>query len=127
MGSAAAWARVIIVNHNAGSLLQGCIDALAAQTHDDFEAVIVDNASSDGSVEALRIPDGRFKVRLAGANLGFAAANNLAAADCAADWIATLNPDTLTSGTWLEGATQCHFAPSGRQDVRLDADRCPPA
>ena len=99
---AAAWVRVIIVNHNAGPLLQNCIDALAAQSVADFEAIVVDNDSSDGSAEALRLPDGRFRLHLAHANLGFAAANNLAAADCKAPWLATLNPDTVAGKTWLE-------------------------
>jgi GT2 family glycosyltransferase len=102
MGSAAAWARVIVVNHNSGPLLQGCVDALAVQTLSQFEAVIVDNASTDGSAKALRLPDSRFRLQLAGANLGFAAANNLAAADRGPDWIVTLNPDTVPSATWLE-------------------------
>ena len=77
---AAAWVRVIIVNHNAGPLLQNCINALAAQSLAGFEAIIVDNDSSDGSAKALRLPDGRFRLHLAHANLGFAAANNFAAA-----------------------------------------------
>ena len=99
---AAAWVRVIIVNHNAGPLLQNCIDALAAQSLADFEAIVVDNDSSDSSAEALRLPDDRFRLHLARANLGFAAANNLAAADCKAPWLATLNPDTVAGKTWLE-------------------------
>ena len=99
MGSAAAWARVIVVNHNSGPLLQGCVDAVAVQTQSHFETVIVDNASTDGSVKALRLPDSRFRLHLAGANLGFAAANNLGAADCGEDWIVTLNPDTVPSAT----------------------------
>lgn len=102
MKSGTPWVRVIVVNHNAGPLLQPCVDALAAQTLGDFEAVIVDNASSDGSVDALRLSDGRFQVRLAGANLGFAAANNLGISGCDAKWIATLNPDAEPRETWLE-------------------------
>lgn len=109
MGSMAAWARVIVVNHNAGPLLQRCIDALAAQTLPEFEAVIVDNASSDGSIEALRLPDIRFRVQLAGGNLGFAAANNLAASGCNAAWIATLNPDAEPRATWLEELRRATF------------------
>jgi GT2 family glycosyltransferase len=102
MGSVAAWARVIVVNHNAGPLLQLCVDALAAQTLAEFEAVIVDNASSDGSIEALRLPDDRFRIELARANLGFAAANNLAARNCKPAWIVTLNPDAEPRAIWLE-------------------------
>jgi len=92
------------------------IDALAAQSLAYFEAIIVDNDSSDGSAKALRLPDDRFRVHLADANLGFAAANNLAAADCKAPWIATLNPDAIAGKTWLEelrGATLRH------PDVRM--------
>ena len=100
--SAEAWARVIIVNHNSGPLLQACINALSLQTISQFDTVIIDNASSDGSAEALRLPDSRFRLHRAGANLGFAAANNLGAADCGADWIVTLNPDTVPGPTWLE-------------------------
>jgi GT2 family glycosyltransferase len=98
----AAWVRVVIVNHNAGPPLQNCIDALAAQSLACFEAIIIDNDSSDGSAEALRLPDDRFRLHLARANLGFAAANNFGAADCKAPWVATLNPDTVAGKTWLE-------------------------
>lgn len=102
MAAVAPWARVIVINHNTGPLLQGCVDALAAQTLAEFEAVIVDNASLDGSVESLRLPDDRFRVVLVGTNLGFAAANNLAVSDCGTDWIATLNPDAEPRQNWLE-------------------------
>jgi N-acetylglucosaminyl-diphospho-decaprenol L-rhamnosyltransferase len=102
MSSGSPWARVIIVNHNAGPLLQRCVAALAAQTFPGFEAVIVDNASKDGSVEALHLPDGRFRIERAGTNLGFAAANNLGAAGCGTDWIATLNPDAEPGEAWLD-------------------------
>jgi N-acetylglucosaminyl-diphospho-decaprenol L-rhamnosyltransferase len=102
MSSDAAWARVIVVNHNAGPLLQRCIDALAAQTFAQFEAVVIDNASSDGSIEALRLPDDRFHIERPGANLGFAAANNRAAFNCVPFWLAMLNPDAAPRATWLE-------------------------
>jgi GT2 family glycosyltransferase len=102
MGPVATWARLIIVNHNSGPLLQGCINALAAQTLPQFQVVVVDNDSNDASAAALRLPDSRFRLHLAGANLGFAAANNRGAAGCEAEWIITLNPDTVPGATWLE-------------------------
>ena len=97
----APWVRVIIVNYNGGSLIQPCLDALAAQTFQDFEAVVVDNASTDGSLAALRLPDQRFKVVANAANVGFAAANNIGARGCSAPWLATLNPDTVAEPAWL--------------------------
>jgi N-acetylglucosaminyl-diphospho-decaprenol L-rhamnosyltransferase len=95
------WVRIIVVNYNAGPLLQDCVDALAAQTMQDFEVIILDNGSSDDSIVRLVLPDKRFWVQHAGANLGFAVGNNMAARDCGTPWIATLNPDTRPSPTWL--------------------------
>jgi GT2 family glycosyltransferase len=94
--------RVIIVNYNAGPFIQPCLDALAAQSFADFEAVVVDNASTDGSAASLRLPDRRFTLIRNETNAGFAAANNIGAAGCRAPWIATLNPDTVAEPTWLE-------------------------
>lgn len=93
---------VCIVAYQSGEFLQPCVDALAAQTFSDFEAVIIDNASSDGSIEALRLPDARFRVELMGDNLGFAVGNNVAARASKAEWLATLNPDTRADPNWLE-------------------------
>jgi GT2 family glycosyltransferase len=101
-GTGGPWVRVIVVNYNAGPLLQACVDALAAQSFRSFEAVIVDNASSDGSADRLRLPDRRFSLIRNKANVGFAAANNIGALDCRAPWLATLNPDTVAEPTWLE-------------------------
>lgn len=96
------WVRVIIVNYNAGQMLQPCIDALAAQTFADFEVVVVDNASTDGSADALSLPDRRFRIIFNASNAGFAAANNIGARDCRAPWLAMLNPDTVAEPDWLE-------------------------
>ena len=40
------WVRIVIVNYNAGVMLQACVDALAGQTMADFETVVVDNRST---------------------------------------------------------------------------------
>lgn len=99
---AAPWVRVVLVNYNAGALLQEVVAALAAQSRPDFEAVIVDNASTDGSAEALRLPDGRFRLLPAGGNLGFAAGCNLGAQGAKTPWLAMLNPDAVPAPDWLE-------------------------
>jgi N-acetylglucosaminyl-diphospho-decaprenol L-rhamnosyltransferase len=99
--SRSPWVRVIIVNYNAGAMLQACVDALAAQTMADFEAVVVDNGSTEIPISDLRLPDSRFRTEHAGANIGFAAANNLGARYNACCWLATLNPDTRPRPYWL--------------------------
>lgn len=93
---------VIVVAYNAGEYLQPCIDALSRQSFAHFEAVIVDNASSDAAVKALKLPDARFRIDPVGENIGFAAANNRATRASAARWIATLNPDAVPDVRWLE-------------------------
>jgi GT2 family glycosyltransferase len=116
---------VIIVAYESGAFLQPCIDALARQTFDDFEAVIVDNASSDGSVRDLRLPDDRFKIINLQLNTGFAAANNLAAAGSEADFLVLLNPDAVAEPDWLEtliaaARTAPDIASVGSLQRRLD-------
>ena len=95
------WVRVVIVNYNAGPMLQACVDALASQTMPDFETVIVDNASTVQPISGLRLPDDRFRIRRAADNIGFAAATNRGAEGSTARWIATLNPDTRPRPGWL--------------------------
>lgn len=92
---------VVIVAYNSGSLLNDCVAALRAQTHADFQAVIWDNASTDGAVGRLDL-DERFRVIRGEENLGFAAANNRAAALIRSRYVATLNPDAFPEKDWLE-------------------------
>lgn len=95
------WVRIVIVNYNAGPMLQACVDALASQTMTAYEAVIVDNSSKDCPISGLRLPDDRFQIRHAGDNIGFAAATNLGTRGSTVPWIAALNPDTRPRPDWL--------------------------
>ncbi|WP_435548187.1 glycosyltransferase family 2 protein [Desulfobacterium sp. N47] len=94
---------VAIVNWNGERFLDRCLSALLAQTVMPHEIILVDNASTDASIEIVR----RFSsVRLLAQNenLGFAHGNNLAikAADVESEWIALLNPDAFPKPRWLE-------------------------
>ncbi len=93
---------VIIVNHNAGDYLRPCVESLLGQTLINFECILIDNGSSDGSLATLPELDARFTIIKAGENLGFAVANNRAAERMSADWIALLNPDAFARPDWLE-------------------------
>jgi GT2 family glycosyltransferase len=92
---------VVIVAFNAGGDLQRCLDALEAQTFADWEAVVWDNASTDGAVDRLTV-GARVRIVKHPQNLGFAAANNRAAALSRAPFIVTLNPDAFAQADWLE-------------------------
>jgi GT2 family glycosyltransferase len=94
---------VIIVNWNGEQFLERCLFALMAQTVKPYEIILVDNASSDGSVEIAR----RFSsVRLIALdqNIGFARGNNLAfeRACAESEWVALINPDAFADQCWLE-------------------------
>ena len=93
--------RIVIVNLNAGENLRCCVEALRKQTEMDFEVKIVDNASSDGSLQYIPA-DERFAIIPAGTNTGFAAGCNLGARDCLARFIIFLNPDAFAEPHWLQ-------------------------
>lgn len=95
------WVRIIIVNYNSGNYLRECVKSLLSQIFEDFEAVIVDNGSTDASLDGLP-DDPRLRIARLNKNLGFATANNRGAEGCESPWIATLNPDTLPAETWLQ-------------------------
>jgi len=92
---------VIIVNYNAGDWLAQSVQSVIDQSFQNFECFIVDNKSSDESLTKLPALDKRFKIIHAQDNLGFAAGNNLAAAQANGTWLALLNPDAFAHKDWL--------------------------
>ncbi|MFN0024604.1 MAG: glycosyltransferase family 2 protein [Parvularculaceae bacterium] len=95
---------VIIVNYNSGDRLARCLEHLSRQTYRDFEVIVVDNASADGSLgSAIASAPAPLSPRVidAGSNLGFAAANNLAAREATGEWLVFLNPDAYAERDWL--------------------------
>ncbi|HEU0131618.1 MAG TPA: glycosyltransferase family 2 protein [Mycobacteriales bacterium] len=94
-------ATVVIVNWNGAHLLGPCLDALAKQDVSDFETVVADNASTDGSVELLRRDYPWVRVVETGANLGFAGGNNAALRTCTTPFVVLLNNDAVPEPSWL--------------------------
>ncbi len=94
---------VIIVNYNGGDYLQMAVDSLEHQTFRNFETWIVDNDSSDTSMELLDLSrHDNAQVIMAGRNTGFAEGNNIAARRAAGEWIVLLNCDATAEPDWLE-------------------------
>lgn len=92
---------VIIVNYNSGQDLARCLDGLEAQTFRDFEILVVDNQSTDGSLDIAQAQLSQTEIINAGGNLGFAKANNIAAERAKGVWLALLNPDAVAEPDWL--------------------------
>ncbi|CAB4625255.1 unannotated protein [freshwater metagenome] len=106
--STAARVRVVVLNFNGGVLTLKCLRHLrnldwpAAQ----LEIVCVDNASTDGSVEAIRGEFPEVEIRQTGSNLGFPA-NNLAMSDLqGVDYVALLNNDAYVEPEWLSALAE---------------------
>lgn len=94
---------VIILNYNGRHLLQECIDSVFQQTYENYEIIVVDNGSSDGSSEFLEEKYGD-KIRLVinKTNLGFAEGNNVGIAVSSGYYVALLNNDAIAEPAWLE-------------------------
>ncbi|GIV83474.1 MAG: glycosyl transferase [Candidatus Roseilinea sp.] len=92
---------LVIVNWNGLRHLPSCFDALRAQTFTDFQVWLVDNGSTDGSVEWVRRREPQTRLLLNAHNRGFAAANNQAIRAGSAPYVATLNNDTMPDPRWL--------------------------
>jgi GT2 family glycosyltransferase len=93
---------VIIPNLNGREILGVCLRSLERQTFKDFEVVIVDNGSTDGSVESVRNEFPWLGTIIENqTNLGFAKACNQGIEGSGGDLIALLNNDTEAHPDWL--------------------------
>ncbi|GAC1439617.1 MAG: hypothetical protein NVS3B26_03000 [Mycobacteriales bacterium] len=96
-------ATVIVVNWNGERLLRSCLDALARQqTAFPFLTWVVDNASSDSSVDVLRTEYPHVRVLQNDANLGFAGGNNIALRQVTTPHAVLLNNDATPEPDWLD-------------------------
>jgi GT2 family glycosyltransferase len=98
---------VVIPNWNGERFLRVCLPALAAQTCRDFETIVVDNGSSDGSLRYLETLGPQARVIRNPDNLGFAAAANQGARAADGRFVALLNNDTEPEPDWLGRLVAC--------------------
>ncbi len=97
---------VVIVNFNSGDLLARCVEHLENQSRPADRILVVDNHSTDHSLDTVSERPAVEIVQLE-ENLGFATANNIAFHElAAADYIITLNPDAFPEPGFIE-ALQC--------------------
>jgi GT2 family glycosyltransferase len=87
---------VVIVCWNAKHYLELCLESLAAAPpRRSMEVLVVDNASTDGSVEMIEAKFPWVKLIKSSENLGFAKGNNVAIRQCQGRYIALVNPDVI--------------------------------
>ena len=86
---------VIIVNWNSLDFLRKCLaSAYRHISEASFEIIVVDNASPEGGVDALKLEYPYISIVKSRVNLGFAGANNLGFKSSSGDYLLFLNPDT---------------------------------
>ncbi|HJZ05777.1 hypothetical protein A2634_03750 [Candidatus Amesbacteria bacterium RIFCSPHIGHO2_01_FULL_48_32] len=88
---------IIILSYNVERLLLGCLASLygAKKRSDDWEIIVIDNASSDNSVAQVKKHFPKVKLIVNKTNTGFAAGNNFGIKKSSGKYVLLLNPDTL--------------------------------
>ncbi|MBT3605646.1 MAG: glycosyltransferase family 2 protein, partial [Candidatus Latescibacteria bacterium] len=86
---------MVVVNWNAGEHLVSCVRSLFDQVDIDVDVVVVDNASSDCSLDGLAVFGNRVQVVQTGENLGFGRGVNRGVAVSDAPFVVVLNPDVV--------------------------------
>ncbi|GFP29558.1 rhamnosyltransferase [Candidatus Hakubella thermalkaliphila] len=95
---------VIIPNLNGREYLKDCLDSLYVLNYDldQIEIIVVDNGSTDGSVEFVQKSYPQVMLIPNKENIGFAPANNLGARQAWGEYVAFLNNDTRVDADWLK-------------------------
>ena len=115
---------IVIVSFNVKTLLRECLTSLSG-IPDEYEIIVVDNASSDGSQEMIKNEFPEVSFIDTGENIGFSPANNLAVNSSKADYILLLNPDTIVFKNTLQLWLKLHIeSAAGLSGCRLlNSDR----
>jgi GT2 family glycosyltransferase len=91
-----------ILNWNGGDLVVRCLRSLRRQTYLPRQRVVIDNGSTDGSIERLQAEDPELEIIVNGHNLGFARAANQAVGAARGRWLLLLNLDVELEPDYVE-------------------------
>ncbi len=95
-------ASIIVLNWNGLSVLAPCLEAIAQNTLiDDYEVIVLDNASSESGIEEVVKPYPKVRLIQEEVNHGFSRGNNLAIRQATGEYLVILNNDTLPRRDWL--------------------------
>src|SRR6202158_2778364 len=93
---------VTIVTYNSGRFIKRCLESVLAQKYPYKEIIVIDNASTDGTIDLLEQFDDRVQIYYNDDNVGFAVAQNQAIKLSNGDWVLTLNPDVLLLPNFIQ-------------------------
>ncbi len=92
---------IIVVNWNGRNLLKECLDSIIAQTFHNWQLIVVDNKSSDNSVDFIRRQYPVAEILSNLINMGFSGGVNEGLKRCKGELIAILNNDVVLDKDWL--------------------------
>ncbi|MBI2902351.1 MAG: glycosyltransferase [Candidatus Methylomirabilis oxyfera] len=92
---------VIMVNYNCGAFLDLIFPSLFGQRYENFEVIVVDNGSTDGSVDRIRNEYSSARVIELGVNTGFSHANNVGIREAKGELILTVNFDVALENDFI--------------------------
>src|SRR6202047_5086201 len=93
---------ITIVTYNSGRFIKRCLESVLAQKYPYREILVIDNNSTDGTIDILEQFEDRCTVVYNEQNIGFAAAQNQAVSLSNGDWVLTLNPDVLLLPNFIQ-------------------------
>jgi GT2 family glycosyltransferase len=105
---------VTLVTYNSGRFIKRCLESVLAQKSVAIEIIIVDNASTDGTLDILEQFEDRCRIVYNDENIGFAAAQNQAIRLANGEWVLTLNPDVLLLPNFIRALLD-----SGNMDPKI--------
>lgn len=92
---------IIVVNFNGMPHIEACISSVLGQTYSNFEVIVIDNHSTDGSLDYVRCRFPNLKIVANERNLGYAGGINRGLKHTTGEYIAPLNIDTEVDQNWL--------------------------
>src|SRR6202521_2271512 len=105
-----------IVTYNSGRFIKRCLESVLAQRYANKEIIVIDNASTDGTVDILEQFEDRCQIIYNDENIRFAAAQNQAIRTSSGEWVLTLNPDVLLLPNFIQALFD-----AGQGDARIGA------
>ena len=97
---------VTIVTYNSGRFIKRCLESVLAQRYANKEIIVIDNASTDGTVDILEQFEDRCQIIYNDENIGFAAAQNQAIRAGTGTWVLTINPDVLLLPNFIQALVE---------------------
>lgn len=98
-------ASIIVLTHNSKKFIQECLESISEQDYKNFEVIVVDNYSTDGTRQALAdiklTSQNSLKVILNSSNIGYNLGNLVGVDNAKGDFIVIINPDVVLDKSWL--------------------------